>query len=312
MLVISLLLFLHKAESQTTTIDSTSAERTDLIHPGDIVDIDVEGNLEFDWRGRVDKYGYLENFDRSAEPVFAACLSESELAKKIETIYSRLLRKPKINVKIIDRNGRQATVIDGAVKRPLRLLIKRRLSLLEALTIAGGITQNAGGEISIFRPPGPGCGEKLSESGPKIFSLDTLLKGTEAAKISIEPGDIVIVQEAPYVYIQGEVRKPGKIYFRERLSVERAIAAAGGVTDSDISRIVILRREKDKTSRIELPLKITKQNLKETELQAGDILEIGKKMTDISKLKPDFDSESLDATESNTKKELPLRIIDRK
>ena len=44
-----------------------------LVHFGDLIDVDVLGGFEFDWRGTLDPDGFLAGFDSFDEPVFGHC-----------------------------------------------------------------------------------------------------------------------------------------------------------------------------------------------------------------------------------------------
>lgn len=45
----------------------------ELIHLGDVIDVDVLGSLEYDWRGRLDSQGFLSEIPFTKEPVFGLC-----------------------------------------------------------------------------------------------------------------------------------------------------------------------------------------------------------------------------------------------
>ena len=54
--------------------------RSKLIHHGDLIEIDVIGSFEFDWRGTLNPEGFLDGMDKIPEQVFALCKSEADLA----------------------------------------------------------------------------------------------------------------------------------------------------------------------------------------------------------------------------------------
>src|SRR6476660_1623127 len=65
------------------------ANETDLVHYGDVVDVDVVGSLEFDWRGKLNPEGYLDGFNGFGEPVLGLCRSESEIAEAAAAALSK-------------------------------------------------------------------------------------------------------------------------------------------------------------------------------------------------------------------------------
>ena len=67
----------------------------DLVHFGDVIDVDVVGGFEFDWRGTLTPDGFLDRMEGVTDPVYALCRSESEIAAEIAKILGRTLRDPK-------------------------------------------------------------------------------------------------------------------------------------------------------------------------------------------------------------------------
>ncbi|MGH9819117.1 MAG: hypothetical protein ACRD43_03015, partial [Pyrinomonadaceae bacterium] len=43
----------------------------DLVHYGDVIDVDVVGSLDFDWRGTLNPEGFLDGMERIEDPVYA-------------------------------------------------------------------------------------------------------------------------------------------------------------------------------------------------------------------------------------------------
>ncbi len=55
----------------------------DLIHRGDLIEVDVVGSVEYDWRGTLNPEGFLNGIDYTENPIFALCRSEEEIAAEI-------------------------------------------------------------------------------------------------------------------------------------------------------------------------------------------------------------------------------------
>jgi len=92
--------------------DSNQSEtEINLIHPGDLIDVDVIGNYEYDWRGTLDAEGFLSGINFVENPIYALCRSEENVAADIAKAYGKILRDPKIIVKILDRSNRPVSVI---------------------------------------------------------------------------------------------------------------------------------------------------------------------------------------------------------
>lgn len=304
-----------------------------LIHAGDLIDVDIVGSTEYDWRGTLTPDGFLNGVGYLEMPIFALCRNEQEVAADITKAVGKFLREPKVEVKIVDRSNRPVSLLYGAVKMPQRFQIKRPVFLNELLIISGGLTDKASGEIQIFRPPNVDClAEKAEEIKPdtasddlpketflkasqntssKYFSVKVsdLLTGKKSANPQIFSGDIVTVAEAGLVYIIGGVANPKQIYLRSQMTVSRAIASAGGFSkDALPQKITIFRREETDRKIIEIDYQKIKNNpAEDLILQASDIIEVGQKGN--KKNKPQTGLKTIEKIDKNISN-LPLRVID--
>jgi protein involved in polysaccharide export with SLBB domain len=293
-----------------------------LIHLGDLVDVDVVGSLEFDWRGTLTPEGYLERFDKIEEQIYALCRSEQAVADDIAKNYAKMLRSLKVVVRIVDRSRRAVAVVDGAVRTPHRFQIRRPVHLRELLVLAGGLTDTTSGEIRVYRPDGLSCSEKSGGAVPeflqtshaaglrtRVIAVTDLIKGIPEADPLILSGDLVTVLDAAPIYITGGVANPRQISSRKSVTLSRAIAMAGGLADDAVEdQITILRREANTATSITADLrKITKKQADDPLLKPYDIINVPQK----GRGKPVFPlgDEPLLAGERSASA-LPLRIVD--
>ena len=308
-----------------------SDKELNLIHLGDLIEVDVVGSLEFDWRGSLTPEGYLNGLENLEDQVFALCRSEDQLASEIAKAYGKFLRDPKVVVRILDRSNRPNSTLYGAVKTPQRFQIKRTVYLNELIILAGGFTDKASGEIRIFRPASLSCAEspqvnQTAETGSGTrerfiaarqdngaqyidIRITDLLRGKKEANVQILAGDVVTVLEAKPVYVIGGVVSPRQIATRSEMTVSRAIAGAGGLSkDGDGTKITIYRRIGNETKIIEADLeKIKAKQAEDIVLQAFDIVDVPQKGNDKRQYPPVVRGDEQGVT--NTAK-LPLRIID--
>lgn len=291
---------------------SPTTKDADRIHQGDVIEVDVIGSFEFDWRGRLNPEGYLDRFDKITEPVYARCKSVNELSEFIAREYSKILRDPKVEIRIIDRNGRALVYIDGAVKNPQRLRIKRDIYLNELIVLGGGIIETAGGEINIFRPETSSCDGVSSDAakGPisKTIKIAGLLAAADGANPKIVSGDIVTVVESLPIYVIGGVNNPKRIDARAEMTLSRAVATAGGVAKNGISgSVTVFRREGGGSKVIEADLdKIAAGNADDHKLQPYDIVEVAQKGSAKRRFPPVID----DRSRSLKLHAMPVRVIE--
>ena len=289
---------------------------TNLVHFGDLIDVDVVGSFEYDWRGRLNPEGFLDGLDKIEKQIYGLCRSENEIADSISKEYSANLRNPVVIVKILDRSNRAVSFLDGAVKFPQRFQIRRRVKLNELLILSGGITDRSNGEISIFRPQSQNCEPKASSVGSSektsrniTVKIADLLAGSETANPSIFSGDIVTVVEAAPVFFIGGVNAPKQISLRVETTLSRAIAIAGGISKDGLEgKIRIFRRDGKQSKVIDADLKkISAKEAEDPVLRPYDVVEVEQKNRGPRRLSPVSESR-LPANDRLAK--LPLRIID--
>jgi len=321
------------AQTPAETPPISDAESSQIIHFGDLIDVDVVGSAEYDWRGTITPEGFLSGIGFIDEPIYALCQTEDAIARKIEKAYDKLLREPKVVVRVLDRSGRPVSVLYGAVKTPQRFQIQRSVRLNELIILSGGITERASGEIQIFRPQYLSCQEEKKPEDNKTavddekrtsfvstrredngstyinIKITDLLAGKTEANPLILTGDIVTIMEAEPIYVIGGVASPKQISSRSQMTVSRAIATAGGLTkDADPKKIVIFRRSGRESKIIEVDLDAVKaEKAEDIVLQAFDIVDVSQKGKTKRKFPPVI--RSIDGDNKNALN-LPLRIVD--
>jgi protein involved in polysaccharide export with SLBB domain len=318
------------AEPVSPEPESVPADK--LVHFGDLIDVDVLGTTEYDWRGRLNPEGFLNGINFVEEPIYGLCRTEAEIAADIAEGFSKLLRNPQVVVRVIDRSGRPESVLYGAVRNSQRFQIRRPVRLNELLILSGGITDKASGEIQILRPPNLSCQPRSiepedsettsSETKEKIIparqdsesqfiniKISDLLKGDRESNPYIFSGDVITVLEAEPIYVIGGVANPRQIIATPQLTVSRAVAAAGGLAkDADPKRITVFRREKRQTKLIEINLeKIEASPEADIILQPLDIVEVARRGREKNKFPPIINTAQ---NSSERRVNLPLRIID--
>lgn len=303
-------------------IDNQIAE-DNLVHFGDVIDVDVVGGFEFDWRGTLTTEGFLDGLDGYSEPILGLCRSEAEIAVDVARVLGRILREPKVIVRIVDRSNRALVRLDGAVRTATRFRLKRTVYLNELLVLAGGLTDGASGEVTIFRPKNlscrssviaasmdrtPGSGQD-NGSGTTTIKISELLSGKSAANPQVLSGDIITVSCALPIYVIGAVNNPRPIYSRDQMTVSRLLASAGGLAkDADGNKVFVFRRDGLNVQAIDVDLgKIKRGETIDEVLRPFDIIEVAAKGGGKRKYPPVVAN---DGNSCRAKQESPLRIVD--
>ncbi|MBV9216599.1 MAG: SLBB domain-containing protein [Acidobacteria bacterium] len=284
----------------------------DLVHFGDVVDVDVVGGYEFDWRGSLNADGFLEGYDAYGDPIPGLCRSEAAIAADVTKVLSKILRDPKVVVKIVDRSNRAFARLDGAVRTPTRFSLKRNASLRELIVLAGGFTDDASGEISIYRSSTSSCSSKSpGDNGSQAMAIKVsdLLKGDLNANPQILSGDLITVEKALPVYVIGAVNNPRPVFTREKMTVSRAVESAGGLTkEAEETRVTIFRKNGTETSLIEIDLdKVKRGETDDAVLKPFDIIDVAARGGLKRKYPP---VAALQENKDRSRGELPLRVVD--
>ena len=210
------------------------------VGPGDELVGKVVNEDEFGFTTTVNEDGMIE-VPFHDKPIPAVCRTERELKAEIITLLSKYLRNPQLQLRVTEKRSRPPATIYGEVRTPQQIVLTRKATLVELLAFSGGVTEEAGGMIQVFRTRPPICSDKTEESNwksdselkgvvpSKLYSLANVRLGKEEANPIILPGDVVVVQKAAPVYITGEVLAPQGIFLKEGgTSLYEAIAKIGG------------------------------------------------------------------------------------
>ncbi|MGI8849976.1 MAG: polysaccharide biosynthesis/export family protein, partial [Pyrinomonadaceae bacterium] len=199
------------AFGQEVTVTS-DAQRGYLVGPGDIITGKVLNEPRFDFVATIDEDGKFQVpfFDKS---VFAKCRTEKELRADVTQLLAKYLKTPQVSVSITERKSRPPASIYGEVKNPQTFDLRRKATLIELLSFAGGVTEDAGGMVQVFRTQPLMCSEDgeedplatnskdLTDIPSRIYSLSNIRQGREEANPVIYPGDVIVVQKAAPIYI---------------------------------------------------------------------------------------------------------------
>lgn len=272
-------------------------EQVYLVGPGDVITGKVLGEEQFDFTATIDEDGKIEVpfFD---QPIMAKCRSERELRSDVTKLLSKYLRNPLVSVRVTERKSRPPAIIFGEVRTPQKVDLRRESTLLELLSISGGVTEDAGGMIQVFRTQPPICSDNtqdnnwIAENGgldvpSRIYSLSSLRQGREEANPIINPGDVVVVQKAAPIYITGEVRQPTGVLLKEGgLSLYQAVAMVGGPNREAKTKDIKIYRLKTNSKDREIISAnydlIRKGTQKDIMLEPYDIIEVDKSKKSIA------------------------------
>jgi polysaccharide biosynthesis/export protein len=219
----------------------------------------------------------------------AAGLTPRELELVLQALLRRTYMKdPHVSVAVTEMQSHTVSVL-GAVKNPGAFQIRGTKTLLEMLSMAGGLAPEAGNAVLVMRGA---AAEYVRDGRPRVQNVSTaegraavsnpatisssgkagnedtvevslkqlLDTGDPKYNVPVYPGDIVKVKAAGIVYVVGDVTKPGgfPVQDNDHISVLQAIALGGGLApDADKSRATIIRVAQN-GEQIDLPIHLGK------------------------------------------------------
>lgn len=221
--------------------EGTSPDGVYRLGVGDEISVNVFGvddlsdNYRIDGLGRV-SLPLIGNVDLSGYT-----LGEAEDA--LERLYGeQYLRNPQINVSVVTFRSQQFTAV-GAISSPRVYNTERKVTLVEALAMAGGLSSNAGSTIQLTdRIRDPDTGTLGTRN--LVIDVENLTRKSFENNVILGESAVINVPPAGSIFVEGAVENPGVYQARGETTVLKAITMAGGLKfEADHSGLRILRRE---------------------------------------------------------------------
>jgi polysaccharide biosynthesis/export protein len=270
------------AASKTTTIPTVRLPANpdaDLpvqrVGPDDLLTLSVANSPELSRNFRVSADGTLVlPMLKQHIPVAGKTTPEIEKAISDELVNEQVLVEPVVSVMVAEYRSVPVSV-SGAVRNPVTFQAVGQVRLLDALTKAGGLTQNAGPDILITRP-------RLAQVDPsqsfaqRIPVKELLTDANPEANVRLYGGEEIRVPQAGRVYALGNVRHPGAfpLLDNEDLTVMKLIAESEGLMPYSRKVAFIYRLKPGMSSRDEIPVElhaILERKAPDVPLMANDI-----------------------------------------
>lgn len=194
-------------------------------------------------------------------------LTVESLEAELNTKLAVYIKDPQVTVTVTQYSSKPVSLI-GAVRNPGVHQIERPLTLIETLSLAGGLADNAGPKVKITRRqewgPLPLPGAEPDATGgfsvAELYLSEIIQARNPEKNILVQPHDVITVPSADTVYIIGAVLKPGAFLLADRdsVSVLTALSMAGGM-DRRIAAaksVRILRQQPDQAERAEIAINV--------------------------------------------------------
>jgi polysaccharide biosynthesis/export protein len=159
---------------------------------------------------------------------------EAELVRQLK----KYVKEPQVAVSVTEFRSQPVSVI-GAVRNPGVHQVQGRKTLLEVLSMAGGIDPEAGHSIKITRrkeygpiPLKTSAPDSTGDYTVADIDLSSILEARNPQEnIEVQPYDVITIPRGQLVYVMGQVRRPGGFVLRQResLSALQALSMAEGL-----------------------------------------------------------------------------------
>jgi polysaccharide export outer membrane protein len=255
------------------------------IGPDDLLDISVFDVPDLSRTVRVSASGDI------SLPLLGSVAVAGQTPEELETslageLRANYMKDPQVTVFVKEMESHGVSVF-GAVTKPGVYQIRGAKSLIEVLSMAGGLADDAGdtvtivtgGEIQSAPQAAAGTNTPQQAALSMEVNIDELLGSDDAkSNVLVFPGDVVKVSSAGTVYVVGEVRRPGgfALHSNASISVLQAISLAEGLTNTAArSQARIIRTDPATGKRTEIALnlgKVLSGKEADPELEARDIV----------------------------------------
>lgn len=273
-----------KPGGQLTTDQGIQILPSQPIGPYDLLAVSVYDAPELTRTVRVGEDGFF-SLPMAGKKFRAAGLMAAEIEASIAAQLKEagILVDPVVVVNVVEYASRPIAVV-GAVRKPVTFQAAGRVTLLDAIARAEGLTVDAGPEVLLSRPKHRSADRELI----RIPVIELMQVARPELNYVLRGGEEIRVPEAQKIYVVGNVRKPGAYVVRDGtpMTVLKVLALAEGLEKFARNEAYIYRAEGAGGARREIAVELSKlmdRKRPDELLQPEDVLYIpeakGKKAT---------------------------------
>ena len=243
------------------------------IGQGDILKIAVWSQPELSGEFTVDVAGGI------TMPLIGMVKAQGQTLEQVEeAIRTKLadgyLINPQVTIDVAQFKSQRVFVV-GEVRTPGVVPLSGALSLVEALTRVGSLTEFAGGDLVVIRPAdgkevtGPVLAGDPGAKEILRVDIQQLQSRGPTSNIDLRDGDTVVVPRAEMIFVNGQVNAPGRYTYERDMTILMAISKANGINDLGSTRRVKIIRIVD-GKRTELKAELGDKVLPGDTVQVGN------------------------------------------
>jgi polysaccharide export outer membrane protein len=229
---------------------------------GDLLDVRVFDTPELSEKLRVNDRGEITLPVGGAVAVSGLTSEQAQIAIEQRLRRRNILRDPHVDVFVLEY-ATQGVTVAGEVKLPGAYPWVARHTVLDFISVAGGMTPAASPTVTVSR-----------KDREQVITF-RLNDSATSNDVEIRPGDRILVARAGVVYVVGDVGRPGGYLIENNgtVTVLQAIALAQGMNKTARYDGKLIRNTPAGRAESDLPLKrILANQAADPKLQDGDIL----------------------------------------
>jgi len=244
------------------------------IGPEDLLEIDVFQVPELKTSARVSAKGYIKL--HLVDRIEAAGLTVGELESLIAKRLEQYMTEPVVSVFVKDFRSQRISVL-GSVKNPLVYYVTGQKYLLDMISMAGGLSPEAG-SVCIVQTVTGNPTQNDARERILIDLNELLIRGRTELNIPVHSGDVIQVPRSGIFFVTGSVKEPGEFQLRGKTTLTQALSMAKGLSYEASSSDIKIYRDTGKPQREILSVdydSILEGKTLDTELIDRDIVIIG-------------------------------------
>ena len=248
------------------------------IGPDDLIAVTVYDSPELSRTIRVSADGTLR-MPMLKQKIHAQGKMPSDLETSIaeELKIEGILVDPVVSVSIAEYRSRPISVA-GEVRAPVTFQALPGMTLLDAITRAGGLSDEAGPDIIVTRSTKDPDGQ-IHEINQRVPAKGLLDASDPSLNLALSGGEQIRVPPAGRIYVVGNVKMPGavKVHEANDATVFKAIAMSQGLMPYTQKVAYIYRKEAGQAGEDGIPVQLSDimhRKAPDVSLQANDILYI--------------------------------------
>ena len=222
----------------------------------DVIEVGLLGRNDFGGRARVQADGTIQL------PFIGKVLAVDRTAAELSDIVRKALQAggyfadPVVTVEVVGYSSRYVTVL-GSVGTPGLVPINRPYRLSDILARVGGVRDGAADYLVV----------RSADGQDRRFLIRDLATGNIDQDPVVKAGDKIYSPTAETYFIYGQVNSAGSYVLTSDMTVRKAIAKGGGLTESGSDKKVEVQRAGKKV-KVKL----------DDPIQPGDVLVVGERL----------------------------------